>query len=226
MSYVTHSNRASPGSIAAVVAVHAGVGALLVFGLTVSGNLPEILTPIEGRNIPDTPPPPPPLAPPEDAVAPKESANPPVFTPVPKLDLKPTPPIIDTTDLMPPPIPSWQPGRGEIVLPKPAPPAPTPSFEPVSARPKNDPGGWLSNNDYRSSWARRELTGVAKFRLEIAANGRVSNCTVTGSTGHSELDAATCSLVSKRARFEPARGGNGEPVAGSYTGSVLWQLPE
>ena len=226
MSYITQSNRASVGSIAAVVAVHAGVGALLVFGLTVSGAMPEIINRIDARNIPDTVPPPPPPPPPTDDVVPPESASPPIFTPAPKLDLKPTPPIIDTTDLTPPPIPNPTPRPGDIVLPKPAPPAPSPSFEPVSARPKNDPGGWLSNNDYRSSWARRELTGVARFRLEIAANGRVSNCTVTGSTGHSELDAATCSLVSKRARFEPARGGNGEPVAGSYTGSVLWQLPE
>ncbi|MDG5749882.1 energy transducer TonB [Qipengyuania sp. XHP0211] len=226
MSYITQSNRASVGSIAAVVAIHAGVGALLVFGLTVSGAMPDIITRLPAKDIRDVPPPPPPPPPPENTADPKESTVPPVFTPVPKLDLKPTPPIIDTTNLIPPPIPSPQPGRGEIVLPKPAPPAPTPSFEPVPARPKNDPGRWLSNNDYRSSWARRELTGVARFRLEIAANGRVSNCTVTGSTGHSELDAATCSLVSKRARFEPARGGNGEPVAGSYTGSVLWQLPE
>lgn len=225
MSYITQSNRASVGSIAAVVAIHAGVGALLVFGLTVSGAMPDIITRLPAKDIRDVPPPPPPPPPPENTADPKESTVPPVFTPVPKLDLRPTPPIIDTTDLIPPPIPSPQPGRGEIVLPKPAPPAPTPSFEPVPARPKNDPGRWLSNNDYRSSWARRELTGVARFRLEIAANGRVSNCTVTGSTGHSELDAATCSLVSKRARFEPARGGNGEPVAGRYTGSVLWQLP-
>ena len=225
MSYVTQSNRPSVGSIAAVAAIHAGVGALLVFGLTVSGAMPEIINRIDARNIPDTLPPPPP-PPPIDDVVPPESASPPIFTPVPKLDLKPTPPMIDTSDLIPPPIPNPTPRLGDIVLPKPAPPTPTPSFEPVPARPKNDPGRWLSNNDYRSSWARRELTGVARFRLEIAANGRVSNCTVTGSTGHSELDAATCSLVSKRARFEPARGGNGEPVAGSYTGSVLWQLPE
>ncbi|MDP4574640.1 energy transducer TonB [Qipengyuania sp. G39] len=226
MSYITQSNGPSVGSIAAVVAIHAGVGALLVFGLTVSGAMPDIITRLPAKDIRDVPPPPPPPPPPENTADPKESTVPPVFTPVPKLDLKPTPPIIDTTDLIPPPIPSPQPGRGDIVLPKPAPPAPTPSFEPVPARPKNDPGRWLSNNDYRSSWARRELTGVARFRLEIAANGRVSNCTVIGSTGHSELDSATCSLVSKRARFEPARGGNGEPVAGSYTGSVLWQLPE
>ena len=226
MSYVTQSNRPSVGSIAAVAAIHAGVGALLVFGLTVSGAMPEIINRIDARNIPDTLPPPPPPPPPTDDAVPPESASPPIFTPAPKLDLKPTPPMIDTTDLVPPPIPNPTPRLGDIVLPKPAPPAPTPSFEPVPARPKNDPGRWLSNNDYRSSWARRELTGVARFRLEIAANGRVSNCTVTGSTGHSELDAATCSLVSKRARFEPARGGNGEPVAGSYTGSVLWQLPE
>ena len=223
MSYVTQSSRPSPASVAAVVGVHAAIGAALVFGMTVTGALPEVITKFEGRNIPDAPPPPPP-PPPTDEVVPKESASPPIFTPAPKFDIKPTPPMVDTTDLIPPPIPVPQPGRGPVIdIPR---PEPMPSFNPVAARPKNDPARWLSNSDYRPSWTRRELTGLAKFRLEIAANGRVTDCTVTGTTGHSELDAATCSLVTKRARFEPARGGNGEPVAGSYTGSVLWQLPE
>ena len=226
MSYVSQSSGPNYGSIAAVAGIHAAIGALLVTGLTVSGALPDIINKIDARNIPDTPPPPPPPPPPENTETPKESTSLPVFTPVPKLDIKPTPPVIDTTDLIPPPVPSPRPGRGDIVLPKPAPPSPQPSFDPVGARPKNNPASWLSNNDYRPSWTRKELTGLARFRLEIASNGRVTDCTITGSTGHAELDEATCKLVTRRARFEPARGGNGDAVAGSYTGSVLWQLPE
>ena len=58
------------------------------------------------------------------------------------------------------------------------------------------------------------------------ADGRVSGCTITGSSGYSALDAATCALVIKRAKFQPARGGEGEPVAGSYSNAIDWQLPD
>ncbi len=105
-------------------------------------------------------------------------------------------------------------------------PEPISSFTPVGAKPRNDPAAWLSTDDYRPSWVRRKLTGLARFRLEIAANGRVTDCTLTGSTGHGVLDTATCKLVTQRARFEPARSGTGEAVASSYSGAVLWQLPE
>lgn len=223
MSYIDQTRRPSPASMMAVVGVHAALAFALVAGLSVSGQMPEIINRLNVRDINDPPPPPPP-PPPRDEVTPPDSAAPPVFVPQPKLDLKPVPPVLDTTNIIPKPILVPQPGIGPVIeIPR---PSPMPSFEPVAAKPRNDPSRWLTNADYRPSWSRQELTGLAKFRLEIAANGKVSDCRVIGSTGHSQLDEATCNLVSRRARFEPARGANGEPVAGSYTGSVLWELPE
>ena len=70
------------------------------------------------------------------------------------------------------------------------------------------------------------MAGKAKFRLEIAADGRVTSCTITGSSGYLALDQATCALVSRRAKFQPARGNDGEPVAGSYANTIDWQLPK
>ncbi|MEZ5680162.1 MAG: energy transducer TonB [Erythrobacter sp.] len=222
MSYVDQSRRPSPASMVAVVGIHAAIGFALVAGLTITGNAPEIINRLKIRDIPDTPPPPPP--PPVDEVRPETPRTPPIFVPEPPIKMPQDIPPLDTTHNFPTPLPVPQPGSGPVIdLPK---PSPMPSFDPVAAKPRNDPSRWLSNADYKPSWARRELTGLAKFRLEIAANGRVSDCRVIGTTGHNELDVATCALVSRRARFEPARGGNGEPVAGSYTGSVLWELPE
>ncbi len=106
------------------------------------------------------------------------------------------------------------------------PPTPRPGFDAVSARPRNDPSRWLTDRDYRVNWARRGLSGIARFRLAIAADGKVTDCTITGSTGHSELDQATCALVARRARFEPARDNRGEAVAGQYQSTVRWDLPE
>jgi protein TonB len=67
---------------------------------------------------------------------------------------------------------------------------------------------------------------MPRFRLDIAADGRVVGCPITGSSGHPELDAATCALVRRRARFQPARGSEREPGAGSYSNAIDWQLPE
>ncbi len=220
MSYVDQSRRPSPASMAAVIGVHAAIGAALIAGLTVSGAVPEIVTKLGATNIPIDPPPPPPTADPVEPSA-SEATPPMVQAPPTKLDINPAETTFETTPFIIPSLPSVTPGTN-LELPK---PSPQPSFDPVGAKPRNDPARWLTDNDYRSSWARRDLTGTARFRLEIAASGKVTNCTITGSTGHSELDAATCSLVIKRARFEPARGSNGEPVSGTYSSAVKWELP-
>jgi protein TonB len=64
-----------------------------------------------------------------------------------------------------------------------------------------------------------------RFRQEIAADGKVQNCTITGSSGYPELDKATCDLITRRARFEAAKDETGARTSGSYTSSVRWELP-
>ena len=70
------------------------------------------------------------------------------------------------------------------------------------------------------------MVGTARFRLEIAADGKVQNCTITSTSGHPELDAATCALVTRRARFDAAKDETGARTSGSYASSVRWELPE
>lgn len=220
MSYVDQSRRPSPASMVAVVGVHAAIAAALVAGLTVSGVIATEEGPLISNEFKlPKPPPPEPEEPVESRAT--QPVDPVVHIPQPKLDIAPVEPTIPSTPLVFPPVPRPSPGLG-LELPK---PTPQPGFDPVAAKPRNDPSRWLSNDDYRPSWARRELTGIARFRLEIAASGKITDCRVTGSTGHAELDQATCALVSRRARFEPARGTSGEPVAGNYAGTVRWELP-
>lgn len=221
MAYIDQTRRPSLGGMAAVIAVHAAIGLVLMAGLTVAGRIIEEDGPIVAIPLPQDPPPPPPETPPEARSNPSEM-TPPITAPKPIIDLVPTPPRVDVSDLIPPSRPLPQPGPAiDRVIP-----APTPSFAPVGAKPRNDPGQWITADDYRSDWIRRGLVGRASFRLDVAANGTVTGCRITSSTGHEALDQATCRLVSRRARFEPARGPNGEPVAGSYSQSVLWRLPE
>ncbi|UVI40536.1 energy transducer TonB [Qipengyuania spongiae] len=225
MSYLDQSRRASSTSMAAVIAIHAGIGAVLVFGLSVAGTVIDKAPPIPSFDIKDPPPPPPPIEPEVVPDTTSPAIAPPITAPVSKLDLKPLPPVVDARDYDLPPMPPIPTPRPSATI-TPSIPSPTPIIAPVSASPRNDPAGWVTTGDYRSSWINRDLTGTARFRLEISAEGRVTGCTITGSTGHSELDQATCNLVTRRARFQPARGSSGEPVASTYSNAVRWVVPD
>jgi protein TonB len=111
---------------------------------------------------------------------------------------------------------------GPLALPTPDKPVLTPR----AVRPRNNPGSWVSTEDYPSASLRRGEQGTVRFEVAVAADGRVSDCRVTASSGSADLDAATCRYVSHRARFEPATDGTGARVAGTYMGSIRWVIPQ
>ncbi len=95
-----------------------------------------------------------------------------------------------------------------------------------AAKPKNNPGGWATTNDYPSRALSQEREGTTGFRVTVGPDGRVSDCQVTSSSGHADLDAATCSNVKRRARFDPALDNSGNPTSGSYSNRVTWRIPK
>ena len=229
MTYVDQKRGPSPAGLASALIVQGAIGAVVIMGLSVAAGTmepPEILDTWDVKDPLPPEPEPEPTPEPRTEAQPEVAAEPPITVPQPKFDFdRPKPDVRTTERIIDRPI---------IEVPRPrvsdtpveAPPAPVPTFDPVSAKPRNDPGSWLTDRDYKSSWSRRELTGTAGFRLDIAATGKVTGCRITSSTGHAELDEATCKLLERRARFEPARGRNGEPVAGTFNSSVRWVLPE
>jgi protein TonB len=60
----------------------------------------------------------------------------------------------------------------------------------------------------------------------VGPDGRVQSCTVTSSSGHADLDDATCKNIQRRARFDPALDSNGQPTSGSWSSRVRWQIPK
>jgi periplasmic protein TonB len=94
------------------------------------------------------------------------------------------------------------------------------------AKPKNNPGSWATTNDYPSRALSQEREGTTTFRVTVGADGKVTDCSVTGSSGHGDLDAATCSNVKRRARFDPALSNDGSPTTGSYSNRVTWRIPK
>lgn len=140
---------------------------------------------------------------------------PPVAPPV-KINVAVAPPRIETVAVAPPPAP--------IVL-APPPAAPPPKGPSSAAQPKGNPGSWATPNDYPSRALREERTGTTGFRVTVGTDGRVVDCQVTSSSGHADLDQATCQNVARRARFRPAMQ-DGQPVQGTYSNRVRWVIPE
>ena len=87
------------------------------------------------------------------------------------------------------------------------------------------PGSWLRASDYPMSARRRRATGRTTARLTIDADGSVSGCVPVASSGHSDLDAMTCRVLSGRGRFEPARDDQGRSISSMIIMKISWQLP-
>lgn len=92
--------------------------------------------------------------------------------------------------------------------------------------PANNPGSWVTNDDYPAEAMRAEHEGVTAFRLTYDATGKTTGCEVTSSSGHAELDEATCRLLAERATFIPGRDAAGKQTGGTYSNRVRWQIPD
>lgn len=228
MTYASASRKPNPAAVLGALGIPGAMGALMVVGLAVTVVTAPQGPRLTAQTITETklpPPPTPPETPPE-AEAPRKDA---IEIPAPP---RPSLPPVAFTIGRPSPLPA---GSGDIaatgtgtapadfVVPV---PTPVPQlFDPVGAQPRNNPARWVTNDDYRPRWIMEGMAGTARFTLAIDAGGRVTGCTVTRSTGFAPLDAATCELVERRARFEAARDATGKPVPGSYTGMITWKIP-
>lgn len=82
---------------------------------------------------------------------------------------------------------------------------------------------YVSPLDYPAEAAGAE--GSVGFTLTIDPSGRVIGCAIARSSGSPALDAATCGIMQRRARYTPARDSNGNPVAGTIEQSIEWKGP-
>ena len=141
----------------------------------------------------------------------KEEEPPP---PPPEKDLPPPPPIV-----APPPKIDLAPAPAKVTVVKEAPPPPPPTRP---AEPRNAPGSWATDNDYPSRAMREEREGTTTFSVTIDDNGRVASCRIVSSSGHADLDEATCKNVTRRARFRKPSDGYGD----TYTNRIRWVIPD
>lgn len=96
----------------------------------------------------------------------------------------------------------------------------------VQARSRANLPSLFSDEDYPASALRNSEEGTVGFRLDVGANGRVTNCTIIKSSSSAALDAATCRLLRSRARFTPAVDAQGQPTSSEVTDTKTWSLPK
>lgn len=97
---------------------------------------------------------------------------------------------------------------------------------PAATKPvPNNLSSAITSGDYPAAALRAQASGQTSVALTISAHGMVSDCSVTASSGNVDLDAATCRLMQRRARFTPATDAAGKATGARYGTSINWQLP-
>ncbi len=198
-----------------VALIHLALGYALVTGLAYAG-FQQVMKKVTTVDIKkeekkeEKPPPPK-----------KMAAPPPIVAPPPKLNINTSPPPVTVVTTPPPPAPI-------IPVAIQAPPsAPPPPPKPVKAlTPKGNPANWVTNNDYPTRALRENRSGVTGFRLSVGADGRATGCDITSSSGSPDLDSTACSLLMRRAKFQPGQDSNGNPTGGVYSSRFRWVIPE
>lgn len=195
-----------------VALLHIFLGYAFVTGLALKA-VKAVIAPLETVNVEEEAPPPeePPPPPPKDIEIPP-------FVPPPEVTVASEAPTntITTQSAVP------QPEPPRYVAPAPpAPPAP-PAVAPSPATPRGR-GNVFSDDDFPDASRRAEEQGVTRVSYVIDPTGKVSACTVTQSSGFPRLDDATCKIIMRRFRFNPATR-DGQPVAETKTQPVRWQL--
>lgn len=206
-------------SIIIVALIHVLAVWLLISGLAISAfkEVVERVTTVdvtEPEEEPEEEPPPPP---------PDEFAPPPPVVPPAPFNFTP-PASQQTIDEPPPPRPVET-----RAAPTPAPPGPAPAPPPPSrARGATADGQsrWAAriSNNYPSRAVRQEIEGNVGVSVVISADGRVTSCSVSNSSGSDVLDEAACDGMQRYARYNPALDDAGNPTTGRDSMTIVYQL--
>ena len=195
-----------------VAILHVIVGYALVTGLAYSA-FQKVKERVETFDVkeekpPEEPPPPPPNQPPP----------PPIVAPPPPISFSRPAPVLETVTTPPPPAPIF-------TTAAPAPPPPPAPSQARSARPKGQ-NSWAARiqDNYPSAALHKEIEGTVGVRVTVGPDGRVSGCTVSGSSGSGDLDSAACDGMTRYARFEPALDAAGSPTTGSFSTRIVYKI--
>lgn len=83
----------------------------------------------------------------------------------------------------------------------------------------------LKVGDYPASAIRRGAVGVVEVLLNVGVEGKPLDCRIIRSSGHKDLDNATCEKLLKRGKFNPGLDRNGNAVVSPFYFAVNWLMP-
>jgi protein TonB len=216
-------------AIAAVVAVHAGLAALVLSGSrVVPGRSNQPATQLIDIAIPPPPPPPPPPKPApkadrEEGAAGKKAEPAPIVappSPVPAKSPLPAAPVAGSGNA--PSAGAAAAGTG------------TGAGGSGSGRGGGGSGGGgigedarlisggLTRRDYRRLRALGASTGQAVLAILVGPDGRVAQCSTRQSSGNGALDAELCAIMQPRMVWAPARDRGGRPLTVGIYYTATW----
>jgi protein TonB len=210
-------------SLIIALAIVGSVGAGMVIFLAVDAikEVVERVTTVEVKE--EEPPPPPPDEPPPPEEV-RETSPPPPVAPPPPISIAPNPPAIETTPKPPPPQPvDTRPSNANPPGPPPPPPKPPSKARGVKTKGER---GWFARiqEDYPARALREEAEGTVGVRVTVTAEGRATGCSVTASSGNSDLDQGACRSLERYGRFEPALDDAGNPISAAWSTRITYKL--
>jgi TonB family protein len=90
---------------------------------------------------------------------------------------------------------------------------------PIVWRLESAPPGTPSLDDLPQGWQ-----GAAEAELAVSAQGTVTACRITKSSGNKVVDNVTCGLLTQQAHFRPARDPNGIPTGDIVFKTIRWRM--
>lgn len=112
-------------------------------------------------------------------------------------------------------------GQGEVAVHAPSPDL---SLANRPASPVGSPAAWVTPDDYPQDVLHRGGQGTVAVAFVVDAQGAATQCRVTSTSGYRSLDIATCQLIERRARYSPARDGQGRAIASTQTLRFRWEI--
>jgi len=77
---------------------------------------------------------------------------------------------------------------------------------------------------YPARALREERGGTVGITVTVTPEGRATDCVVTQSSGHADLDHAACKELQEKARFEPALDAEGKPVSAQFSTKITFRI--
>jgi protein TonB len=68
--------------------------------------------------------------------------------------------------------------------------------------------------------------GTVEYRVDVDRDGALRSCEIIKSSGHSQLDQATCELMIQHVKFAPDVNEEGRPLESIFQGTIVWKLPD